>query len=182
LKKKRKKETHLAYLSARWPSSPLTLPPRQPTAAISFSFFFLSLTTRPHRLAAPFTFLSSSPPPLPRPIWCRRDPRRGRPLPFPFLLARAGQLRRHFLAFKSSHFPFPPLLPNMPAAFNDKSQPPLVPSASLPFPLSRLLLKVELELLLAPLLSHCKHTRLSIPFTIAAASVRPPPPCHRRRW
>jgi hypothetical protein len=52
---------------------------------------------------------------------------------------------------------------------------PLAPSVSPPLSLSLLLYKVEPELPLSPFLSHCKHTRLSIPFTIAAALVPPLP-------
>jgi hypothetical protein len=181
LKKKRKKRN-----SPRLPFGPVAKQPINPSPAAAHGrhlfFFFLSFADDPAppvsgSLHLPFFF----PPPLPRPVQRRRDPRRARPLPFPFLLARAGQLRRHFLASKSGRFPFPPLLPEMPAAFNGKRRPPLAPSASPPFPLSWLLFKVNLELLLVPLLSYCKHTRLSIPFTIAATSVRPPPPCHHCR-
>jgi hypothetical protein len=141
-------------------------------------FFFSScLTDIPAPLVsgAPFTFLSSSPSSTssgPAPPWS--PPRPTAPFPCPPL---------HLLAFQIRSFPFPPLLPEMSAAFNGKRRPPLAPFASPLFPLSWLLFKVEPELLLAPLLSHCKHTRLSIPFTIVAASVRPSPPCHRhRRW
>jgi hypothetical protein len=180
LKKKKKKRN-----SPRLPFGPVAQQPINTSPAAAHDrhlfFFFLSFADDPATgqwLPSPSFLL---PPPLPRPVRRRRDPRRALPLPFPFLLARAGQLRRHFLAFKSGCLPFPPVLPEMHAAFNGKRRPPLAPSASPPFPLSRLLFKVEPKLLLAPLLSHCKHTRLSIPFTIAATSVRSLPPCHRRR-
>jgi hypothetical protein len=130
LKKKRKKRN-----SPHLPFAPVAQQPINPSPAAAHSrhlfFFFLSFADDPAppvsgSLHLPFFF----PPPLPRPVQRRRDPRRARPLPFPFLLARAGQLRRHFLAFKSGRFPFPPLLPEMPAAFNGKRGPPLAPSAS----------------------------------------------------
>jgi hypothetical protein len=51
----------------------------------------------------------------------------------------------------------------MPATFNGKRRPPLALSASPLLPLSRLLFKVEPELPLSPLPSHCKHTRPKLP-------------------
>jgi hypothetical protein len=175
LKKKRKKRN-----SPHLPFAPVAQQPINPSPAAAHGrhlfFFFLSFADDPalpvsDSLHLPFIF----PPPLPRLVRRCRDPRRARPLAFPFLLARAGQLRRHLLAFKSGRFTFSPLLPEIPAAFNGKRRQPLVSSASLPFPFSQLQFKVEPELLLAPLISHCKHTHLRIPFTIAAASVRLPP-------
>jgi hypothetical protein len=60
----------------------------------------------------------------------------------------------------------------MTAAINGKRRPPPDLSASLRLLFSWLLFKLESELLLSPLPSHCKHTRSSNPpFTIAATSV-----------
>jgi hypothetical protein len=88
LKRKKKKTTYLAYLSAWWPSSPLT---PSPAAAHGRRLFFFSSCLAD----VPAPPVSGAPLLLPlSPLLCfapvsrrRRDSRRARPLPFPFLLA-----------------------------------------------------------------------------------------------
>jgi hypothetical protein len=88
-KKRKKKKTYLLTLSAWRPSSPPTASPQQPTPSSSFSFLFLSPTSRSHRPASPVPFLSSSPP-LPRPARRRRKSRCAR-LPSPSFPPRSSR-------------------------------------------------------------------------------------------
>jgi hypothetical protein len=87
-KRKKKKTTYLAYLSARWPSSPLT---SSLAAAHGRCLFFFSSCLAD----VPAPPVSGAPLLLPSflallcfaPVSRRRDSRCARPLHFPFLLA-----------------------------------------------------------------------------------------------
>jgi hypothetical protein len=68
------------------------------------------------------------------------------------------------------HYPFLKPLPEMTATINGKRRPPPKPSASPRLLLSWLLFKLDPELLVPPLPSHCKHARSSNPL-----SPLPPP-------
>jgi hypothetical protein len=104
LKKKKKEKTYLLTLPARRPSGPPTFSPQNTG---SFSFRFLSLTSRSHRSVSPLS------PSFLLPLLCLAKPgvaanpaAPGR-LPLPFLPVQVDQLRQLTLAISIWPFPFP---------------------------------------------------------------------------